>query len=192
MLLNLGKTAWLLEVLPALIRENPTFGDSGGKNQAKIVVINCQDLNTDSAHDFLCSLMETIHHEVEPSLSEPFPDSLKKFPLREDGLERFLPVLVSTLRHISCLSKQPVFFLLDEVQKWFLWRTKDRSRYDVDAIESMRKIFKRFVANEKAPFCHFAFTGSCMALAWINIRKCPPNGRVLSSSPRVNLPAQVR
>ena len=191
MLLNLGKTAWLLDVLPALIRQNPAFGDSREGNQAKIFIINCHDLSTDSAHDFMCSLMETIHCEVELSLSEPFPDSLKKFPSREDGLEHFLPVLVSTLRHISCLSKQPAFFLLDEVQKWFSWRTKDSSHYDVGTIESMRNIFRRFVENEKAPFCHFAFTGSCMALAWINIVKYP-NQSCVASCPCVNLPAQVR
>ena len=99
---------------------------------------------------------------------------------------------LKTIEYISPKFSQRVFFLLDEVQEWFSWHTEDKRHRNESAIDSMQKIFKEFVVNGAAPLFHFAFTGSCMAQAWLNIVHCPTFGFSLKSSLCIQLPAQVR
>ena len=131
-----GKTCWLTEILPAFIQENKKFGNSSGRNQALIVSINCEQLNHQSAHGFLSDLLSKIQHKIEESLGVTFPDRLKPSLSKKDDLESFKMPLADTIEYISCNLSQRVFFLLDEIQKWFSWSTSDARHGDESTLKA--------------------------------------------------------
>ena len=89
---------------------------------------------------------------------------------------------------IALSEEKHVFMLIDEFQEWF---DQPRNGYPEEiALRSMRRMFKYMLIDPDAQQAHFVITGS-MGSGWVQIRRCPTNGSMLSNAFRVNLPARV-
>ena len=192
-----GKSTWLNAVLPGLIKKHPKYGVDSN-HPAIIWKLNLDKLNCFTPDCLMVGIIQEMN-DLAKQLHIKLPDrstirnpaDYKSFLGRNSG-GAYLMDLLKGLKALTAGSEQPLFILIDEVQRFFFWPAKDGG-LDQEKVSTMRRVYKSLVTFVEPGQPHkvrFAVTGSCMMSALMNIHQCPTNGKNITVY-QLDLPCSV-
>ena len=164
------------DVLPGLIKEHPKYGVNSN-HPAIIWKLNLEKLNCSTPDHLMVDIIVDMNklaqelHVTLPHRSTIRNDADYKNFLGRNSGGAYLSDLLEGLEALTAGSEQPLFILIDEVQRFFFWPANDGG-LDQEKVSTMRRVYKNLVAYEEYGQPHkvrFAVTGSCMMSALMNI-----------------------
>ncbi|XP_065840873.1 uncharacterized protein [Oscarella lobularis] len=189
-----GKSTWLNVVLPGLIKKHPKYGVNSNY-PAIIWKLKLDELNCSTPDHLMVDILKDMNrlaqelHVRLPHLSTIRNDADYRDFLGRNSGGAYLDDLLEGLKALTAGSEQPLFILIDEVQRFFFWPAKDGG-LDQEKVSNMRWVYKNLVDYKEDGQPHkvrFAVTGSCMMSALINIHHFPMDITVY----RLDLPCSV-
>ena len=187
-----GKSTWLNAVLPGLIKKHPKYGVNSN-HPAIIWKLNLEKLNCFTPDHLMVDIIREMNRLAEelhvrlPSRSTIRNSADYKNFLGRSSVGAYLIDLLKGLKALTAGSEQPLFILIDEVQRFFFWPAKDG---DKEKVSTMRWIYKNLITYGEPHKVRFAVTGSCMISGLVNIPQCPTN-RTNITVYQLDLPCSV-
>ena len=192
-----GESTWLNDVLPGLIKKHPKYGVNSN-HPAIIWQLNLEKLDCFTPDHLMVDILQEMNDLAE-KLRVKLPhrstirnaDDYKSLLGRHSGGD-YLMDLLKGLEALTAESEHPLFILIDEVQRFFFWPSKDGG-LDKEKVSNMRWVYKNLVTFGEPGEPHkvrFAVTGSCMMSALVNIHQCPTNGTDITVY-QLDLPCSV-